>query len=194
MSCRHCRSRVVWNGKSPRWRATTESTGKIVSRLLTSGCIIEAEYNHHEPERRALCTRKTNIDHAGRLLIPNVTRLRSVRRVWFARQLLRQLFLIRCSISLNRGATLSAIVLSKSRHRHLDLSFGDHDSHIAVPLRVTSFSGGVTKKPATFQVISSAEFTASVYQCVPASQQGDLLTARHLKPVGCTPSRRTSPS
>jgi len=66
------------------------------------------------PERRALCTRKTNIDHAGRLLIPNVTRLRSVRRVWFARQLLRQLFLIRCSISLNRGATLSAIVLSKS--------------------------------------------------------------------------------
>src|SRR5262245_65963972 len=95
MSCRHCRSRVVWNGKSPRWRATTESTGKIVSRLLTNGCIIEAEYNHNQPERGALCTRKTNIDHAGRLLIPNVTRLRSVRRVWFARQLLRQLFLIR---------------------------------------------------------------------------------------------------
>src|SRR5215510_12497835 len=69
MSCRHCRSRVVWNGKSPRWRATTESTGKIVSRLLTNGFIIEAEYNHHRPERRALCTRKTNIDHAGRLLI-----------------------------------------------------------------------------------------------------------------------------
>src|SRR5215831_10227934 len=81
MSCRHCRSRVVWNGKSPRWRATTESTGKIVSRLLTNGCIIEAEYNHHQPERGTLCTRKTNIDHAGRLLIPNISRLPSVRRV-----------------------------------------------------------------------------------------------------------------
>src|SRR5262249_56071348 len=94
MSCRHCRSRVVWNGKSPRWRATTESTGKIVSRLLTKGGIIQAEYNHNQPERGALCTRKTNIDHAGRLLIPNVTRLRSVRKGWFGRHLLPHPFLI----------------------------------------------------------------------------------------------------
>src|SRR5262245_63162194 len=92
MSCRHCRSRVVWNGKSPRWRATTESTGKIVSRLLTNGCIIEAEYNHNKPERGALCTRKKNIDHARRLLISNVTSLRSVRGVRFYNQLIRQLF------------------------------------------------------------------------------------------------------
>src|SRR5262245_60472751 len=107
MSCRHCRSRVVWNGKSPRWRATTESTGKIVSRLLTNGCIIEAEYSHHQPERGTLCTRRTNLDHAG---------------------LISQIY-----------------------------SF-------SLPMR-SSFTTGTT----------------------------DLLTARHLKPVGCTPSRRTSP-
>src|SRR5262245_50707067 len=69
MSCRRYRSRAVWNGKSPRWRATTESTGKVVSKLLIYGCIIETEYNHDQPERGTLCKRKPNIAYAGKLLI-----------------------------------------------------------------------------------------------------------------------------